>query len=204
MIKFLRIILLIPAIVLGGFLAVLTTAIWNLPLTFLEWILNLFGDWSLWGFVFGKDVSTFEILYVLSSGIFTSTIALYLGTSMFPYQKHRKKIAYLISVCFLISFSSLEQLKIYEGAVYLYCIKIIGIFIGILLVFQWGRKNKWSFDFVDKIFSRNEFTEDQSIMHTGNTSLIRDSSTEELEKSMGEKNALIKDSDKRATDRKYD
>lgn len=153
-IKLLRLILTIPAVIFGGFLAVLVTAIWNIPLTFLEWFSNLFGDWSLWGLIFGKDVSTFEVLYVLSSGVFISTIELYLGISVFPYPKYRKIVAYLLSIFLLVGFSSDAQLVSYEGEAYLYYVKIVGIILGILYIFLLGRENKWSFDFVDKVVDK--------------------------------------------------
>lgn len=156
-IKLLRLILAIPAVAFGGFLGVLAATIWLIPLAFLEWLSsNLFGesDWSLLGLIFGKDISTFEVLYVLSSGVFISTIGLYLGISTFPYQKYRKIVAYLLSAFLLISFSSDAQLANYEGEAYLYYVKIVGIILGILYIFLLGRENKWSFDFVDKMVDK--------------------------------------------------
>lgn len=156
-IKLFRFVLFVPAMVLGGFLAVIVTAIWNIPLTFLELFGELFGNWSLWEFIFGVSKTSFsEILYFLSSGIFTSAIGLYLGISMYPFQNHRIKVAYFLATLLLISFCfSSQNLLYYEGNIYYFFSKILGLFIGSWVIIRLVKdhKHRELFNFIDRIFT---------------------------------------------------
>ena len=150
--KVFRLILFIPAMYIGLFLSIIITAIWNIPLTFLEWLLDIFGDWSLLKLIFGiKQTTLIEITYILSSGIFMSLIGLYLALLVFPHKKHRNKIVYLLLALLLIGFSSQSQMDIYNSAV-LYYTKIIGILIGfgIILGMLKDKKAKALFSYIDK------------------------------------------------------
>lgn len=157
-IKPLRIVLVIPAVILGEILAVIVTAIWNAPLTFLETYSGLFGNWNLWGLVFGGPDMTIDILYGISSGIFLSAIGLYLGISVFPYAKHRNKIAYFLIALLLVGFSSSTQMEVpYNNAYYFYS-KIIGVIIGSWVVLHMLRvhKDRGLFNFIDRMIDKDE------------------------------------------------
>ena len=142
--------------ILGGFLAVVATAIWNIPLIFLEPLGGLFGNWSLWEFIFGVSKTSFsEVLYFLSSGTFTSLIGLYFGVSMFPFHTHRTKVVYFLSILLLVSFSlGSQSLLYYEGNGYYFFSKILGIFVGAWMIVRLLRDRKYQelFKFIDKIF----------------------------------------------------
>jgi hypothetical protein len=151
----LRLITFIPVIYLGGFLAVVVTAVINTPLTLLERFISLSGDWYLWG-LFGKsNTSPFEIIYVLDSGIFMAGIGLFLSLIVFPYKKHREKIIYFLFVLLLIGFSSPAQFYIYEGDIILFLAKLIGITIGFLFVLRL-LKNTSLIDFIDRKLEATE------------------------------------------------
>lgn len=157
-IKPLRFVLVIPAVILGEILAVMVTAIWNVPLTFLESYSGLFGNWSLWGLVFGGPDMTTDILYGISSGIFLSVIGLYFGISVFPYTKHRNKIAYFLIALLLVGFSSSAQMEVsYNNAYYFYS-KIVGILIGSWAVLHMllVHKDRGLFNFIDRMIDKND------------------------------------------------
>ena len=152
MIKILRIIFFIPVMYLGALLAIIVTAIWNIPLTFLEWFVNLFGDWHLWG-IFGKSsVSFFEIIYVFSSGLFMATIGLFLALAVFPYPKYRNRVIYVLGIILFLGFVSPTQIAIYGGSITLFIAKIIGLILGFLIVFPFTKKtNKQNpINFIDR------------------------------------------------------
>lgn len=137
---------------LGALLSVPITAIFNLPLLFAEWINERMGNWSLGALIFGSTkVSFFEILYVLASGVFMSSIGLFFALSIFPYEKHRSKIIYFLFVLFLIGFSSPHQFDTYNSW-YLYSAKLIGIVVGfgIVLKLLIDPNTKTIFEYVDK------------------------------------------------------
>ena len=156
-IKLVRLILFVPAMILGELLAVIATAIWNIPLSLLGWVNGLLGDWSLWGLIFGGQDMTTDILYGLSSGIFTSAIGLYLGISVFPYPKYRKKVAYFLALYLLVGFSFSNQMAVGYNA-YEFASKIIGILIGSLVIIRMlkdGGQHNELFNFIDKIIEDN-------------------------------------------------
>ncbi|MEA2112524.1 MAG: hypothetical protein U9P50_00935 [Patescibacteria group bacterium] len=140
MIKILRLIIFIPTMYLGALLAVVVNAIWNIPLTFLEWFVNLFGDWHLWG-IFGKSsVSSFEAVYIFSSGLFIATIGLFLALAVFPYPKYRNRIIYVLGTLLFLGFITPTQIAIYEGSITLFVSKIVGLMLGFLFVLSFTKK----------------------------------------------------------------
>ena len=149
---------------LGAFLATIVTAIWNIPLTFLERVAGVFGDWSLWKLIFGaSDISSFEIIYVLSSGIFMSAIGLFFALSVFPYDKYRNKIIYPLLFLLLLGFSSPVQLDIYDGSITLFSSKIIGVIIGFIFILLLLKKegNHNCFDTIDKKLGKKKKIENK-------------------------------------------
>lgn len=152
MIKVIRMIFFIPAMYLGALLSVIVSAIFNLPLTFIEWLNERVGNWSLGALIFGSDsISITDGLYVLFSGIFMSFIGLIFALAIFPYEKHRNKVIYFLFALLLIGFSSTRQIDIYSSH-YLYFMKLIGIVIGFVIVLKMllDIRTKTIFAYVDK------------------------------------------------------
>lgn len=129
--KLIRTIVFVPAMWLGMLLSIPVSLFFNMPFIFFDWLSGKFGDWSLVGLIFGaaNTVSLSEGLQALVSGVFMSSIGLFVALSVFPFEKHRSKVVYLLLIFLLIEFSSPRQIDLYDS-VFLYSMKLAGIVMG--------------------------------------------------------------------------
>lgn len=152
MINFVRLILFIPAMILGAFASILFSAIFNLPIDFLHWISSMFGDWSLGGLLFGSaNIRMTEGLALFFTGVFMAIFGLTFGLNMFPYQTQRGKAVYMLFAILLLAIASPNNIEVY-GSHFLYFAKLMGGVAGfaIILVALRDENGIRYFQFIDK------------------------------------------------------
>lgn len=153
--KLIRTIVFVPAMWLGMLLSIPVSLFFNIPLIFFDWLNGKFGDWSLVGFIFGSAnaVSLSEGLQALVSGVFMSSIGLFVALSVFPFEKHRSKVVYLLLLFLLIEFSSPRQIDLYDS-VFLYSMKLVGIVMGsaVIVIMLLNPAAKPVFAWIDRRF----------------------------------------------------
>lgn len=159
LIKFIRVIFFIPAMYLGVFVSIFVAIIFNSPFIFLE---SHFGNWPV-NLIIGIlgleniNIKVSEGIIVMFSGVFASLIGLLFALSVFPYGRHRSKVAYVLFAMLLIRPAPPRQIEIY-GSYFVYFSKLVGLVLGfgIILSAILNEKSSRIFNFIDNKFGRHE------------------------------------------------
>ena len=153
MIKFIRILLFIPAFLVGMVLSVLVGTIFNLPFILID---HISSNWSLGALLFGPNMNLTEIVCVFWSGFFMASMGILSSVVVFPYERHRNKTAYVLSVFVVLIGLNPANLSSY-GSTPLYISKFLGNVTGIIvaLIMLRGPIGKRLISSIDKRFPVN-------------------------------------------------
>lgn len=161
MLKFIRVILFIPAMYLGTLMSALVSTIFNIPFLLLDHLSSRFGDWGLGALIPGlENISLTEGLAIMFSGFFMSLIGLFFALNVFPYKKHRNKVVYVLFALLAIECAAPHNIEIYNGY-FLYFAKLAGLLLGfgITLITIFNDEGSQLLDFIDNKLSSKQVAE---------------------------------------------